>query len=319
MLRMIVCAALLALSAVVYAQGFPSRPLTIVVPFPPGGSTDLVTRLFSQKLSERIGQPVIVENKPGGGGGVGAVVVKSAAPDGHTVLLGNVGTHAINIHLHGRLDYDPVKDYRPVTPLWSFDSFLVVPSASPARTLADLIAYAKAKPGGLNFTSQGYGTAGHILGELLRSETGAQLVHIPMKGAAPAVTEVVAARADLLFSSYITAGPFIRGGKLRILALAASSRSTIFPEVPTIAELGVRDIEFDQWNGMFVPAKTSDAVVRRLNDEFIKAMRHPDVMQMVTSQAAEVITSTPEEFARRIEADSARYGNIVRKLGLKAD
>lgn len=301
------------------AQVFPAKPITIVVPFPPGGSTDTTTRMVAKKLSENVSQSVIIENKPGGGGISGAVSVKNAAPDGYTLYVGHVGTLAVDVHLHNKLDYDPVKDFRPITPYMSFASFLVVPASSPAKTVAELVSYAKSKSGGLSFTSQGHGTAGQLLGEMLKAETGAPLVHIPMKGAAPAVMEVVAARADLLFSSYISSGPFIRDGKLRMLAIASNVRSKAQPDVPTIAELGIAGVEFEQWFGILAPAKTPEAIIRRLNQEIIKAVRSPEVENMITSQAADVKTSTPEEFVKLIAADSDRYGKVVRRLGAKVD
>lgn len=311
--------AFLGMSGLAWGQVYPTKPVTIVVPFPPGGSTDTTTRLVAKKLSEGIGQSVVIENKPGGGGISGAVYVKNATPDGYTLYVGHVGTLAVDVHLHTKLDYDPVKDFRPITPYMSFASFLVVPASSPAKSVAELVAYAKSKPGGLSFTSQGHGTAGQLLGEMLKAETGAPLVHIPMKGAAPAVMEIVAARADMLFSSYISSGPFIRDGKLRMLAIASNARSKAQPEVPTLAELGIPGVEFEQWFGILAPAKTPDPVIRRLNQEIVKAARSSEVENMITSQAADVKTSTPEEFVKLIATDSERYGKVVRRLGAKVD
>lgn len=302
-----------------YAQVYPSKQIVMVVPFPPGGSTDTTTRMLSKKLSENMGQSVVVENRPGGGGVSGAVAVKNANPDGYTLYVGHVGTLAVDVHLHEKLDYDPVKDFRPISPFMSFASFLVVPAASPARSVAELVAYAKSKKGGLSFTSQGHGTAGQLLGEILKAETGAPLVHIPMKGAAPAVAEVVSGRADLLFSSYISAGPFIRDGRLRMLAIASNVRARAQPDIPTVSELGIQGVEFLQWFGILAPAKTVDPIIRKLNLEVVKAARSPEVEKFVTEQAAEVITATPEEFTKMIAADSERYGRVVRRLGAKVD
>lgn len=311
--------ALLGVTGLVHAQVYPARPITIVVPFPPGGSTDTATRLIAKRMSENMGQPVVIENKPGGGGVSGAVAVKNSAPDGYMLYVGHVGTLAVNVHLHAKLEYDPVKDFRPITPFMSFASFLVVPASSPAKNVAELVAYAKSKPGGLNFTSQGHGTAGQLLGEMLKAETGAPLVHIPMKGAAPAVMEVVAARADLLFSSYISSSGFIRDGKLRMLAIASNARSKAQPDVPTFAELGIPRVEFQQWFGILAPAGTPDPVIRVLNQEIIKAVRSPEIEKAITSQAADVITMTPEDFAKLIANDSERYGKVVRRLDAKVD
>ena len=301
------------------AQVFPSKTITLVVPFPPGGSTDTTTRMLAKKLAENNGVSAVVDNRPGGGGIAGALAVKNATPDGYMLYVGHVGTLSIDVHMHDKLEYDPVKDFRPITTFMSFASFLVVPAASPAKNFAELISYAKSKPGSLNFTSQGHGTAGQFLGEMLKAETGAPMVHIPMKGAAPAVMEVVAGRADMLFSSYISAGPFIKDGKLRVLAIASNVRAKAQPDVPTIAELGVRGVEFAQWFGILAPARTPDAVVRKLNQEIIKAVRDREVEGFITDQAAEVVTATPEEFAKLIATDSARYEKVVRRLGAKAD
>lgn len=312
-------AVLLGCSVLGQAQPFPVKAVTIVVPFPPGGSSDTAMRLIGRKVAESVGQPVVIENKPGAGGVVGAVAVKNAAPDGYTLYMGHVGTHAVNVTLYPKLEYDPVRDFRPITPFMSFPSVLVVPAASPAKNVAELVAYAKAKPGGLSFASQGHGTAGHLLGEMLKSETGAPLVHIPMKGAAPAVAEVVAGRADLLFSSYISAGPFIRDGRLRMLAIASKTRSKVLPDVPTLLELGIAGVEFEQWFGVFAPAATPDPVIQRLNEEIVKAATSPEVTQMLNSQAAEVLTSSAEEFKKMIAADTARLAKTVRALGAKVD
>lgn len=301
------------------AQAYPAKPITIVVPFPPGGSTDTATRLLAKKMSENMNHSVIVENKPGGGGISGAVAVKNAAPNGYTLYVGHVGTLAVNVSLHAKLEYDPVKDFRPITTFMSFPSFLVVPASSPATTVAELVAYAKRKPGGLNFTSQGHGTAGQLLGEMLKAETGAPLVHIPMKGAAPAVREVVAERADMLFSSYISAGSFVRSGKLKVLAIASNARSRAQPDVPTLTELGIPRVEFQQWFGILAPAKTPDAVIKRLNEEIIKAVRSTSIEKAITSQAADVLTMTPEDFAKLIADDTVRYGTVVRRLKAKVD
>lgn len=311
--------ALLSTTGIAYAQAFPTRPITLVVPFPPGGSTDVVTRLLAKKMSEKIGQPVVVENKPGGGGVSGAVSVKNAAPNGYTLYIGHVGSLSVNLHMQKNLGYDPVRDFEPITTMHSFAQILMVPAASPAKTLPELVAYAKSKPGGLSYTSQGPGTTSQLQGEIMRLETGAPLVHIPMKGAAAAVIEVVAERADMMFSSYISASAFIRDGKLRLIGIGASARSKLLPELPTLAELGIRGVDFDQWFGILAPAKTPDAVIRKLNQEIISAMHSPEVENAVTQLVADVITSTPEEFARRIATDSARYEKIVRQLGIKFD
>lgn len=302
-----------------WAQPFPSRPITLVVPFPPGGSTDIVTRLLAKKISENIGQPVVIENKPGAGGISGAVAVKNAAPNGYTLYVGHLGSLSVNVHMQKNIGYDSLKDFVPITTTHSFWQILMVPGASPAKTVQELVAHARSKPGGLSYTSQGPGTISQLQGEITRLETGAPLVHIPMKGAAAAVAEVASGRADLLFVSYLSARSFIRDGRLRMIGIAASARSKLLPDLPTLAELGIQGVDFEQWFGILAPARTPEAVVRALNRELRSAMHSAEVEKAVGEQVAEVVTSTPEEFARRIATDSARFGRIVRRLGVKMD
>lgn len=301
------------------AQEFPSRPITIVVPFPPAGSTDRAMRAIGQKLSESVGQPVIIDNKPGGNGFIGTVAVKQANPDGYTLLAGHAATHAINASLFSKLPYDPVKDFKPITTIMSFPSLLVVPADSPAKTAAELVALSRTRAGGLTYSSQGVGTAGHLLGAMLQAQTGGNFIHVPMKGAAAATTEVVAGRVDLLFSSYGTAAPFLRDNRLRALAIASSQRSPVMPDVPTLAEAGFPGIELDYWFGVFAPAGTPDAVVQRLNKEITQAVRHPDVAKGLLAEGVQIITMSPGEFAKLMADDTQRLGKVVRDVGAKAD
>lgn len=294
---------------------FPAKPITVVVPFPPGGSTDRVTRLITQKLSEHTGQPAIVQNRPGAAGAIAAQAVLSQPADGYTVFVGHVGTHAIDPHLNAQVGFDANRDFRPVTSFFSFHSILVVPASLPANNVKELIALAKSRPGGLTFASQGTGTAGHFLGEMFQQVAGAPMVHVPMKGAAQAVTETVGGRIDVLFSSYLSAQAFLKEGRLKALAYAGPKRSAMLPDVPTLAELGIRDVEYDQWFGFFVPVKVPDAVVARLNAELVRAARSPEVTGSIGGQDAHIVTSTPEGMAQQIAADHRRYGEVVKRLG----
>jgi tripartite-type tricarboxylate transporter receptor subunit TctC len=293
------------------AQDFPTRPISMIVPFAPGASTDIVMRLVGQKLSESVRQPFIVDNRSGGGGTTGGVAVKNAAPDGYTLLFGNAGTHAINPSMMKDFPYDPVRDFQPITNLISFASVLVVPTDSRAKTLADLVAMAKSKPDGLTYASQGVGSAGHLIAEMFRAKIGAKMVHIPYKGGAPATLDTIAGRVDFLFASYLTAGAYIRDGKLRALGFTASRRSIALPDIPTMAEAGVPDVVLEYWFGVFAPARTPSPIVRKLNEEFRKAAHHPDVTKIITSQAADVVTSSPEEFSALVKADGIRLGKIM--------
>jgi tripartite-type tricarboxylate transporter receptor subunit TctC len=318
-LRAAAAALALALPLAAAAQSFPTRPITIIVPFPPGGSSDTIMRVMAKRAQESLGQPLVIENRPGAGGVVGAVSVKGAPPDGYTLYMGHTGTHVVNVSLMSKLEYDPQKDFRPITTLFSFPSLLVVPAALPAKSVQELVALGRTKSGGLSFSSQGIGTTGHLIGEAFRKETGTNLVHVPMKGAAAAVAEVVSGRVDMLFSSYISAGPFIKDGKLRILGIAAAQRAKALPEVPTLAELGVKGVDIDQWFGLFAPAATPDPVIRRLNEAFLASVRSPEVTKLLADQAAEALGSTPEAFAKQMADEIPRIARVVKESGAKAD
>lgn len=298
---------------------FPSRPITVVVPFPPGGSADPLMRVIGQKLSESLKQSIVIDNKGGGGGNIAAKVVKQSPPDGYTLFMANMSTHAVNVALYSDLGFDPIKDFAPITLLMSFPSILVVPADSPAKTVADLAALAKTKPGGLSYASQGVGSGGHLLGEMFRAKIGVPMVHVPYRGAAPAVQDLIGGRVDLLFASYISAGPSVEAGKLRILGLTSTKRAAALPNVPTMAEAGFPGVELDLWYGIMAPAGTPAPVVKLLHDEFVKAANSPEVQKLVVPQAAEVVTSTPEQFSALVAADITRLGNVVRDAGAKAE
>ncbi|HUQ24096.1 MAG TPA: tripartite tricarboxylate transporter substrate binding protein [Burkholderiales bacterium] len=307
-------------SAVAQAQSFPARPITLVVPFPPGGVTDPVARLIGTKISESTGQAFIVDNKPGGAGIIGAEAVKRAPADGYTLFFGHFGTHTVNQHIYAKLPYDPIKDFVAITPLISTHSILVVPVSSPAKTVKELVDLARARPGGLNYASQGVASGGHLLAEMFRARTAIPLNHVPYKGSAPAVQDILAGRVDLFFDALITSGPHVKDGKLRALAVASPQRVPLFPDVPTMAEAGFPNVELIVWFGLFAPAGTPQPVVRRLHEEFVKAMRNPDVSERLTGQGLDVFTlPTSEAFAQLIAADSVKHGRIVRDAGIRAD
>jgi tripartite-type tricarboxylate transporter receptor subunit TctC len=300
------------------SESFPSRPITIVVPFPPGGSSDVVTRLVAQKLADNLKTGVVIDNRGGGGGVPAAIAIKQAAPDGYTLFLANNGLFAILPALTADFRFDPIKDFQPVTPLFAFPSVLVVPAASPARSVKDLVALAKSKTGGLNFGSQGVGSGGHILGEMFRLNSGAPFTHVPYRGAGPAVSDLAAGNIDLLFSSYVSAIGQVQAGKLRVLGWTALKRSPALSDVPTMAEAGYPGTELEIWQGIVAPLGTPAAIVRRLNEEFVKAANAPDVKSKVAAQAVEISTSSPEEFAKLIASDVARLGKVIRDAGIKA-
>jgi tripartite-type tricarboxylate transporter receptor subunit TctC len=299
------------------AEAYPSRTITILVPFPPGGSADTVIRPVAQKVAEALKQPIVIDNRPGAGGNVAAVATKQAAPDGYTLFLTNMGVMSINPFLFADLRFDPVKDFAPITPIIAFPHILIVPGDGPVKTVADLVALAKTKPGGLSFASQSVGSGGQILGEMFKGRVGVPMVHVPFRGAAPAVTEVMAGRIDFLFTSYISAGEQAKSGKVRIIAIGGKNRSDAAPGIPTMAELGFPGIEMDMWHGMVAPAGTPSAIVNRLNGEFVKAARNPDIAKVVAVQATDIAVTSPDEFARMIASDTERLGKVMRDAGIK--
>jgi tripartite-type tricarboxylate transporter receptor subunit TctC len=309
---------LLAVAGMVSAQAqsdFPSRPITLLVPFAAGGSSDVVMRLVSAKVAESIKQTILIENRPGGGGNVAALALKNAPADGYTLMMGHTGTHAINATLYPDLKFDPITDFQPITALISFNNLLNVPEASPAKTAAELVAFAKSKPDGLTYASQGVGTGGHLLGVILAKQTGIKLVHVPYRGVAPAVTDMVAGRVDMMFSAYLSVSSHIKSGKLRMLAIAGAQRHPEFPEVPTMAEAGFPGVEMEQWFGLFAPAGTPDPIVRRLNREFVAALQSDDVKKTLKPQGSIIIPGTPENLAARIARDVVALGKVVKDSG----
>jgi tripartite-type tricarboxylate transporter receptor subunit TctC len=298
-----------------WANEFPSHPITLLVPFAAGGSSDVVMRLVSKKVSEGLKQPIIIENRPGGGGNVAAMAIKSAPPDGYTLMMGHTGSHAINATLYPDLKFDPVKDFAPVAPLISFNNILIVPQASPAMSAKELVALARSKPGGLNYGSQGVGTGGHLLGVILAKQTGTTLVHVPYRGVAPAVTDMVAGRLDMMFSSYLTSKPHIDSGSLRMLAIAGAQRHPEIPDIPTMAEAGFPGVEMEQWFGLFAPAGTPAPIVQQLNAEFAKALESDDVKNVLGPQGSVIIPGKPEDLAAMVARDVKRLGQVVRDSG----
>jgi tripartite-type tricarboxylate transporter receptor subunit TctC len=314
------CAALLAIVPAITAQAdeYPSRTITLIVPFPPGGSSDIVMRLLAQKVAESLKQTIVIDNRPGGAGNVAAMAIKNAPPDGYLLMMGHTGTHAINPSLYPDLRFDPVKDFQPITALISFNNILTVPEASPAKSAAELVALAKSKPEGLSYGSQGVGTGGHLLGELFAKHSGAKLVHVPYRGIAPAVTDTVAGRMDMLFASYVSTGPHVESGKLRILAIAGTQRHPRIPDIPTMPEAGFPEVQMEQWFGLFAPAGTPVAVIRKLNDEFVKALQSDDVKNKLLPQVVSIIPGKPEDLAAIVARDIVRLGKVVRESGAQA-
>lgn len=310
--------ALLLASSVSLAQTYPSRPIRWIIPFPPGGAMDAMARTLAPKMSERLGQPVVTENRPGAGGNIGSEAAAKSEPDGHTILIVSVG-HAVNPSLYARMTFDPAKDFEPVTLLAVVPNVLVVQPSVSASSVAELVALAKAQPGRLTYASAGNGTSIHLAGVLFASMAGVEVLHIPYKGSGPAVTDLLGGQVSMMFESITSARPHIASGKLRALAVTTARRSQALPDVPTVAEAGIRGYEVSPWFAVFVPAKTPKPVVVRLHAEITGALRLPDVRERFASIGAEPIGSSPEELAAHLKSEMARWAGIIRDRGIKAD
>jgi tripartite-type tricarboxylate transporter receptor subunit TctC len=313
---------LLFFAAPVLAQ-YPSKPLKWIVPFPPGGPTDSFSRPVAAKLAELLGQPVVVENVAGAGASIGTDRLAKSPADGYTVALASTGTHAINPHLYAeRLPYDALKDFTPLTLAVRYVNVLVVNPNVPANTVADLVAYAKANPGKVTFGSAGNGSSNHLSGEVLKYVTGAPMQHVPYKGSAAALTDVIAGNITSMFDILVTSLPQSRSGRVRPLAVTSTTRSPFAPEIPTMAESGIKgysEAGADLWFGIVAPAGLSQSVKGVLNQKLIEALRSPDIRQRLSAQAFELWTSSPEEFASVIRADHQKWGRIVKASGARVD
>lgn len=316
--RWLAAAALWLAAAPVWAQTFPAKPIRFIVPFP-GGFSDVLARQVGAKMSAALGQPVIVENKPGGSGQIGIQEVVRAPPDGHTLFMGHIGTHAINPHLFAKLAYDPDQDLVPVTLLVTVPNLLVVHPAVPAQSVQELVAYARRNPGKLSYASPGNGTSGHLAAELFKSLAGVFIVHIPYRGAAPALQDLIGGQVQLMFDTLAQSYPQATAGKVRALAVTSRKRQPSAPEVPTMDESGFAGWETGPWFGAMVRAGTPEPVVRRLNAELVAALNAPDVRAALVAQGADPVGNSPEAFAAFIRAESARWGKLVREVGIRAD
>ena len=298
---------------------FPSKPVRLVVPFTPGGSTDILARAVGQKLSESWGQPVVIDNRPGAGGIIGMETVARAAPDGYTLVMGHVGTLAANPALYKTLPYDPVKDFAPVTLIAMVPNVLVVGPAMPTRTVAEFIALAKAKPGKFDYGSGGNGSAAHLATEYFKLTAGVDLQHIPYKGTAPALADLLGGQIALMITGLPPVLPHAKSGKLRILGVASLHRLKQFPDIPTIAESGVPGFEATQWYGILAPAATPKDIVAKLNREFVKSLRDPAVAEKLAGEGADPVGDSPEQFAAFIRSEIDLWGRVIRATGARAD
>jgi tripartite-type tricarboxylate transporter receptor subunit TctC len=309
-------AALLPLA--VLAQTFPAKPVHLIVPAAAGGTVDILARALSARLAEGLKQPVVVENRPGAGTNIGMEAVVRAEADGHTALIGGVPV-ATNRTLYTKMSFDPAKDLAPVSLLVTSGNVLVVNPSLPVASVEELIAYARERPGELHFGSPSTGSTPHLAGELFNSLAGVKMVHVPYKGAAQGLTDLIGGRLQLSFDNIPPAIPHVRGGKLRALAVTAARRSALLPELPTVAEAGLPGFDVSAWFGLLVPAATPREVVQRLNAETVAALRDAGVRERLERLGFQVVGSTPEEFAALVRTDAARWSRIIRETGAKAD
>jgi tripartite-type tricarboxylate transporter receptor subunit TctC len=300
------------------AQNHPLPPPRVIAPFPPGGGTDIFARAVAQKLGAMLGQQVIVENRSGAGGMIGSEVAARAAPDGYTLLITSSSTHAINPHLSRKPPFDPQRDFAPVILIASAPNVLVVHPSLPVRTVKELIALAKARPGQINYASNGSGTLSHLTAELFRLQTGLDLVHIPYKGGPPAVLDLVAGQVSMLFTALPTALTQVRAGRLRLLAVTGDRRANAVKDVPTVAET-LPGFESSQWWAMFAPAGTSADIVGRLNTEVAKIIGDAEVRARFANDGAEPVGGSPREFAAFLKADYEKWGNVVKRTGIRSE
>jgi len=301
------------------AEVYPNKPVRLVVPFGAGGTGDILARVIGQHLSTGLGQQVVIDNRPGAGGNIGADVVAKAAPDGYTLLLAANSTHGANVSLYKKMPFDPVKDFAPVTLLASVSNLLLVHPSVPANSIKELIALAKSKPGQLNFASSGNGTSTHLAGELFKSMAGVDIVHIPYKSGAPAVTDLLSGHVTMLFNSTLAVLPHVKAGKLKALGISSVHRSPVLPEMPTIAESGLPGFEVTAWFGILAPAGTPKEIIHRLHAEIVKVLRLPEVKARLSDQGAEPVGNTPERFAAYIQAEIAKWAEVVKVSGARLD
>jgi tripartite-type tricarboxylate transporter receptor subunit TctC len=323
MRRIVACAlavaALLCVPQPISAAEYPTRPVTLVLAFAPGGPSDVMARIFGKKLEQVIGQPVVIDNRPGAGGNVAADLVARAAPDGYTILLGNTGILAANASLYKKINYDPVRDFSPITLVGSQPNVLYVHPSVPARSLVELIALAKANPGKINYATGGHGTSPHLAGELLKTEAKIDIVHVPYRGTGPALQDVLAGHVQMGISSIAPIGPHVQSGALRPLAITGLKRTALLPDVPTIAELAMPGFEATSWHALVAPAGTPKDVIATLHRGMVATLNDPEVRKSLTALGMDLAGNTPEELAAYIRSEGPKWAAIVKASGATLD
>ncbi len=310
---------LIAFATAAHAQQYPTKPIRIVVPFPPGGFSDVFARIIGTRMQESWGQQVIVDNRPGAGGNIGADIVAKAAPDGYTLVNGTIGTHAINATLFTKLPYDPVRDFTAVAFVVEAEGLLVVHPSLPVKTTKELIALARMKPGELTYASAGAGTTGHLAGEVFKTMAKLDVTHVPYKGNVPAITDLMTGQTSMLFATLPTVLPQVQAGRLRGIAVLGARRSAALPGLPTIAESGLAGFEVNNWTGLFAPAGTPAPIVTRLNTEVVRIMQLPEVQARLPKEGLRFVAMTPQQYADFVRAEKDKWAPIVKATGAKAD
>ncbi len=305
--------------AAAFAQPYPAKPIRFIVPFTPGGGNDTIARLIGQKLAAATGQQVLIDNRPGAGGAIGAEAAAKSAADGYTIFLAGVATHGINPNLRKKLSYDPVRDFDPVSLIASAPLLVVIHPSLPVKSVKQLVALAKAQPGKINYASNGAGGSSHMAVELFKSMTGTSLVHIPYKGLAPALTELLSGEVQLMFSSAVSMLPQVKAGKLRAIAMTGARRSPAIPDIPTVAEAGIPGYETGSWYGIVAPAGTPRPAIDRLSREVIAIVHAPDITKRLEDEAIIPVGSTPEEFTAHIRNELARWAKVIKQSGIQLD
>lgn len=309
--------AAVCIAASAHAQTYPSKPITLVVPFPAGSTTDLVGRILQDELSKAVGQTVVVDNRGGAGGGVGAEAVARSAPDGYTLLMGTIGTHSINPAVYAKINYDPIKDFEPVIQFGTAPNVLVVHPDLPIKSVSDLIAYIKANPGKVNYGSSGNGTSNHLSGAMFVARNGLQATHIPYKGGAQAITDLLRGEIQFMFYHYLPLLGHIKDGKLRAIANTNATRIDALPDVPVMKEAGMNDFEVSAWFGVWAPARTPKDVVAKLNDTILKIISSPQVKKSLLAQGIDPVAGSPADLLKLNQAELARWAKAVEQAGAK--
>ena len=304
---------------IVAGQTWPAKPIKIVLGFPPGGATDILSRDFAAKLGEELKQQVIIENKPGAGGTIGADLVAKSVPDGYTLTIGTSSNHAIAVSLYKKLPYDPVKDFAPITMLAVSQNVVVINPDVPAKNIRELVAYARANPGKLNFGSSGNGTISHLTGEMFNTLNGTQITHIPYKGSAFVFPDLLSGQISMMFDSTISIGSLVKSGKVKALAVTGSKRSLLTPDLPTVAESGYPGFESSNWFGFFAPAATHKDILVKLHSAAVKVLASPDLQAHFALQGAEVVANSPAEASSMLKLDIVKWADVAKKSGAKID